>query len=402
MTYSSQLYSTIAGTIKGEIQRGVYSDRLPTEKEFQTRFKVSAVTIKTAFALLAEEKLITRIPGKGTFINTSVNHVAGNNAGDAGETQARGDMNLIGVIVPKLTGPIFAHLLQSMLKELAEWKCRSLIGITGSDMKKEGELIDDFCKLGAKGLIIWPSEGEQFNEMLLRLHMSRFPIVLIDRWLPGIDIPCVRSDHRDGAGQAARHLFGMGHRQIAFVGTGSEDPEHTQSVQERLNGFLIESTAHEYSDSIARIWLRPNQAGELVEDHAKWVADRLAEYPGVAGVVAVEPYDMECLRRAAQLTGRSVPEDLSIVGFDAGNIELDRDDGLLSFFSSVSWTWIDQSEERIGREAVRLLLGRADSTERNSQVVIPATLRVGGTTAQPPANAAVAAAQDLYAAETIG
>ncbi|MFL9996541.1 GntR family transcriptional regulator [Paraburkholderia sediminicola] len=65
----TSLYDQIAGTLRGEIENGSYepSGKLPSEAELSERFGVSRVTVRLAIGKLADEKLVERKQGKGTF-----------------------------------------------------------------------------------------------------------------------------------------------------------------------------------------------------------------------------------------------------------------------------------------------------------------------------------------------
>jgi GntR family transcriptional regulator len=65
----TSLYAQIAKTLRGEIERGSYepSGKLPSEAELSKRFAVSRVTVRLAIGKLADEKLVERKQGKGTF-----------------------------------------------------------------------------------------------------------------------------------------------------------------------------------------------------------------------------------------------------------------------------------------------------------------------------------------------
>ncbi|MCL5669825.1 MAG: substrate-binding domain-containing protein, partial [Acidobacteria bacterium] len=177
--------------------------------------------------------------------------------------------------------------------------------------------------------------------------------------------------------EAARHLFELGHRKIAFLSVGSEHPDYTQSVHERFLGFLdAYREAGEVQGGSVR-WVRPYSAGEEMKEHIGWIAERLQEDPGVTAVLCVEAYDLECVRRAVEGLDLTIPDDLSVIGFDGGSGETDRMKGWTTHFGDKQWTWIDQSEEQIGREAVRLLHDLIESASEVRQVVIPTRLRPG-------------------------
>lgn len=65
----TSLYDQIAGTLRGEIENGSFepSGKLPSEAELSERFGVSRVTVRLAIGKLADEKLVERKQGKGTF-----------------------------------------------------------------------------------------------------------------------------------------------------------------------------------------------------------------------------------------------------------------------------------------------------------------------------------------------
>ena len=65
-------YNKIYIDLLNEIKTGVYKpgDQLPTELEISERYNVSRITSKKAIELLSQDGLVTRIPGKGTFVSS--------------------------------------------------------------------------------------------------------------------------------------------------------------------------------------------------------------------------------------------------------------------------------------------------------------------------------------------
>ncbi len=380
MASRGQLYIEIADVLREEIRNGFYSDTMIMEKELQKRFEVSASTVKMALVVLAKENLITRIPGRGTFARQSGPSTVLEEPLAPGKRIKTG---LVGVLLPTMRGPVFNHLLYGILAEAPDHGMNPVIGLTSSNTQRETELIARFHQLNVDGLLLWPAEGEQYNDMLLQLHMSSFPMVLVDRWLPGLNISRVTADHRSGAREAVRYLFELGHKKIAFLSVGSKYPDYTQSVNERFLGFL---DAYRETDGVlggSVRWVRPYGAGEKMKEHIGWIAERLQEDREVTAVLCVETYDLECVRRAAEGLGLTIPEDLSAIGFDGGSGETDRMKGWTTYFGDKQWTWIDQSEEQIGREAVRLLHDLIESKSEVRQVMIPAKLCPGDSVGYP-------------------
>jgi GntR family transcriptional regulator len=66
------LYYQIESVLRDEVLGGRHAGgaRLPTEESLIRRFGVSRITVRRALERLAQEGLIYRVPGRGTFVNT--------------------------------------------------------------------------------------------------------------------------------------------------------------------------------------------------------------------------------------------------------------------------------------------------------------------------------------------
>ncbi|MCY0899206.1 MAG: GntR family transcriptional regulator [Firmicutes bacterium] len=389
MAREGRLYQKIADVIRQEIAAGDYDIQFPSEKELCERFQVGVGTIKTALALLTREGQIIRIPGKGTFVQNA------NLRAMLAESRDTEDGGLIGVILPKIQGPLFTHLLTAIIFTAERHNFRVILGISDGESTKESRVIQDLVERGARGLLIWPVDGEQYNETLLRYHFDGFPLVLVDRWLPGIDIPCVRTSHEMGAAQAMDELVRLGHQHIAFLSVGSENPAHTQSIQERLKGYQRACIEHGMPIDPKLIWIRPRRVAEDMAVHVNWIAEQWQANPHVTAALAVETYDLECIRQYAMASGRRIPDDLSVIGFDGGELVADRMAGIVSYFGSQDWTWIDQNAAQIGETATSALIETIQHGKNSEAVIIPTHLRRGHSTGPRPAS-------EQWASESVG
>lgn len=59
------------------------------------------------------------------------------------------------------------------------------------------------------------------------------PMVFVDRWIPGLDVPVVRSDGRAAVRDLVAHLHGLGHRRLAIIA----GPAATTTGSERVEAF---------------------------------------------------------------------------------------------------------------------------------------------------------------------
>jgi len=205
------------------------------------------------------------------------------------------------------------------------------------------------------------------DDEVARYGASGVPIILLDAHHPAATSIVI--DNRAGGRLATRHLLDLGHRRIAFIGDAANPYGSTASVDRRAG----------YSTALkeAGVALDPRLVREGA--HGRSVAAGLAEELLVAGSAAPTAIfvasDAQALGvlEAARRTGRRVPEDLSVIGFD--DIEISRDVGL---------TTVRQPLEPSGaRAAERLLAAIAGSDAGPVVETLPVELAIRDTTARP-------------------
>lgn len=144
------------------------------------------------------------------------------------------------------------------------------------------------------------------------------PIVLLNhhRAVPSAEgsILSVGFDNRDGAIQAARHLAALGHRCIGFIG----GTPTTNDAREREIGFreAMASLGLETKES----WIRQGHFGEVSGGFRSGSIQMdflLAERPQrpTAVIAASDEIAVGALE-SARRCGLSIPDDLSLIGFD--------------------------------------------------------------------------------------
>lgn len=204
-------------------------------------------------------------------------------------------------------GVYFSELL-SHAARLTEDRGRQLILADGKHSAEEERqaiqyLLDSRCD----GVIIYPRflSVEEMDE-IIEQHSQ--PIMVLNRRLRRHPAHCVYSDQQAAAAAVVDRLVGMGHRDIAFI-TGSAD---SPTGIERLAG---------YREALARHGIPVREA--LIAP-GKWtpacgaagVSTLLAR--GVSFSALIASNDDMAIGAIKQLyeSGVSVPEQVSVVGFD--------------------------------------------------------------------------------------
>lgn len=208
----------------------------------------------------------------------------------------------------------------------------------------------------------------EFSEpQVQELALSPMPLVTVDHPFPGR--PCVASENQVGMASLVQHVMSLGHRKIAMV-YGSPSVATTQRMQSfkaamaanglhTPQGYLLESLYH-----------NPEAVRRAVEQLLK-----LKDRP----TCILLPDDFASLggMEAIQALGLSIPQDISIAGFDGVPV--------LQMLRP-RLTTVAQDTARIGQEAARLLVGQIEEpdTPQPDITPIPTTLLPGETVAPHP------------------
>ncbi|MFE0555535.1 GntR family transcriptional regulator [Paenibacillus sp. NPDC058910] len=311
------LYQRVQEYIRNLITSKVLKigDRIPTEKELMERFGVSKITVVNALAGLVNERIITRVPGKGTFVSEPEYEMPETSPKIAVKPihKTSGEMGtrLIGLILPSIYDYFTIRLIQGIQQALNENGYRCVIYLSEGNLDKEKEAIKTCSKIGVEGLLIFPVDEELFNEEILSMKFAGFPFVLIDRYLPGVETHYIASDGRIGVNMAVNYLWELGHREIAIC---SDSPIQTVTVQERIDGYMNAFKEKGSLINPAHI-VTGFEIGSLeqAETHPlyRYIQNRMATaYITLNGSLGVKIYQI------ARQVGLKVPEDISIISFD--------------------------------------------------------------------------------------
>jgi LacI family transcriptional regulator len=191
------------------------------------------------------------------------------------------------------------------------------------------------------GLIISPVG--KIGPYLKELRDGGLPVVLLDRYFPGVDLPYVTSDNYRGAHEATEYLISMGHRQIACI---MGLPEASTNI-DRVAGFR---------DALAKHGIAANESwilGNDFSEHNGYMQARqlMQSRPRPTAIFSLGNLPTFGAIRAIQEADLSIPEDVSLISFD---------DHFYADFLATPLTAVAQQMEKIGKVAVNLLYDQLD------------------------------------------
>lgn len=210
--------------------------KLPSENQLALKFDASRISAKNAIKSLQNEGLVYRLQGKGTFINHNINFHCKSlkNTTDSIKISNSKNENIICMLIPWIDSRFAINIINGAKEYLESNDFKLVLMITDTDQDKEKELIKTALNMNCRGLIIFPSDNQIYNPEILKLSLNKFPTVLIDRKLEGLDISYVASDHFNSAFNATEYLINKGHTNIGFI---SPSPKIASSVCERIHGY---------------------------------------------------------------------------------------------------------------------------------------------------------------------
>jgi DNA-binding LacI/PurR family transcriptional regulator len=379
MKSSATLYSQIYDDLRADIASGKYQDgsRLPTEAEPAKQYFVSRITSKKALTKLAEDGLILRIPGRGSFVKKNCPIPA------AVPTYITGKP-IVALVMGGYDSSFGLEIVQGALETADEVGMHLILKDTQNEQKREAAILKSLLASGVAGIIVQPAHGELYNEAILNAVYSKFPIVMIDRYMAGIDVPFVGVDNTRLGGLAASKLIALGHRNISLIAL---EDDHASSLKGRMQGFI-----ETYTDSqlavrkdlwLTRINDRTREKGiahneaAAHETYVDVIAGHLLRHPEITAIFGTEYRASKAAWDAARHLKKRVPEDISIVSFDF-------DPGYLGLHVL---THVKQPQRGIGSCAVRVISDILGGVARDSRCFFLEGAWVEGDTIAPPFSA---------------
>lgn len=282
---------------------------------------------------------------------------------------SRGRSDTIGLVVPDIANPFFATMVAAVEEEANELGLAVSLYATLNRTGREVaylRLIDHNHVDGLVFVTNHPDDGE-----LAALINRTGKVIVVDEDVPLAMVPKLFCDNLQGGYLAGRHLAEFGHRNVLFVG----GPDAMISTQRRFNG-LRSGLQERFGEAFS---IR-RYSGEYTVACGREMARRFLEEGSPATAIFASSDEIaigmiEVLREH----GISIPDDLSIIGFD--------DVSPLHLFAP-PLTAIRQPVRAIGRRALSLLLETnwQESEQLATEELVPVEIVVRNSVAPPATN----------------
>lgn len=279
--------------------------RIPSENALSRRLSVSRETVRTALDRLAEEGLLRKVKGSGTYINKeeALSFELGGHGGRA----------KVGLILQGQDGDANSSLIDGIRSILPDDQVDLRIFLTDNKFANERRCLQAVVHQGFQGFIVDGVKASLLNpniDCYQKIYQKQIPVIFYNNYYKNLKYPRVVVNDLRCAQELIGLLIRAGHRHIAgiFVYDNYQSIEKFQGMTAALlkNGV-------EYQDDYVK-WCISNEAHD--PRFSRTIDRFLKGLPRCTAVVCCNYMIYRLVRQVLDKQGKSVPEDCSLVCFD--------------------------------------------------------------------------------------
>ena len=261
-----------------------------------------------------------------------------------------GQTHTLGLIVEDIANPFFAHLARFVEDEADKSGYKVMFCSTENNDEKAISLLYLLRHRQMDGFIIIPTSG--IRKDIESLVSDKKPVVLVDRYFPGLDTSYVAVDNYKGSFEGVSLLVKKGYKNIGMITLDSDQVQMT----ERERGYTEALKASHLNMNAANVWKVPY---DLTHDETvKAVVGFLAANPTIDALFFTTNYIGVAGLEAIRLLKKKIPAEIAVICFD---------DNDLFRLGSPSISVIAQPIREIGQRAVAIIIDMIRSKSREPQ-----------------------------------
>ncbi len=147
--------------------------------------------------------------------------------------------NTIGLVILDIANPFYTAVARGVEDVAREHGYAVILSNSDEEVAKEAEYCRVLRARHVDGLVLMPAGSR--HEALIKVVRSGFPLVFVDREVPGLDVSSVSIDSEPVAHQMTLHLIELGHRRIGIIA----GPPWSSGMMGRLAGFRRAMQEHD-------------------------------------------------------------------------------------------------------------------------------------------------------------
>lgn len=217
----------------------------------------------------------------------------------------------VGVLIFDITDPYCTLILRGVEKSLGEAKYMSVLADLQNNPQRLRQCAQMLMERRVEGLIAIANPLRLGTELSRAIQLFNIPAVVIGTESAGRRYASVVVDNRAGTWAAVEHLYDLGHRKIAVI----KGPRGMSDSAPRWDG--IQNCARAKGIQIERSLVVEIQGrNSTYEEGYQLTEQLLRKGKQFSGLIAFDDLTAFAAIGALSNTGRRIPEDCSVIGFD--------------------------------------------------------------------------------------
>jgi DNA-binding LacI/PurR family transcriptional regulator len=278
---------------------------------------------------------------------------------------ASGRSNMLGLLISDISNPFFPEVVKAIEAAAFERGYNVILLNTNYDAERAADYVRRLSELKMAGVALMTSELD--SELFREITRRQVSVVFDSHDVTSERMSNICVDYAAGIEEAVRHLVSLGHRRIAHIAGASRIPSGVIR-REAFTDFMRRYLPDEPEPAVYE--------GDFRLDGGRRAASEiLAARELPTAIIAAN--DMMALgaMREFRKAGLSIPQDISVVGFD---------DIAFAALSEPPLTTVCSPRAEIGRRVVEALVALIEHPDQQGfELRIPTHLITRDSTAPP-------------------
>ncbi|WP_142413276.1 LacI family DNA-binding transcriptional regulator [Hathewaya massiliensis] len=249
--------------------------------------------------------------------------------------------SVIGVVVPGITNLFFSTIVESIENAIKQFDYSISLCNTGGDSKEEKNLIEDIISRQVDGIIVIDPSLDNLESGYYEEISKDIPIIIVNGLCESNSCNSVCYDEKKGTLDAFKYLLDLKHRDILFI-RGNKSLSY--NIKEEVYKDIVSEHKLDYCEILN---VGDGNSIQVVHQTEIEFENLLKSTKRPTAVFACNDLMAIGVLNICAKLGISVPEDLSIIGFD---------NTLLSSVTRPRLTSVDQNMKLVAIEAARFLM----------------------------------------------
>lgn len=315
--------------------------------------EMCGVSVTTVSLVLNNKKVRTSAQTKQKILEIAAKYNYTPNSFAVGLATRR--TNTIALLVPDISNGFFSQIAKHLESNFGKHGYNLVLCNTDDYAAEQEKYLQLMLNRGIDALVICvANDRSETMGILDDFAADNVPVIAFDRFFDNLKCPLVVTDNKSGARDIVEYLISLGHRRIACI-SGS----NSQLYSERLDGYMqaLSENGIDYDKNLVR------NGDYRYESGYNLTKELLCAKP--TAIFACNDMMAYGAYKAIEENGMSIPEDISIVGFD---------DLMFSSLLSVPLTTVRQDVAGMCEKICSLTLDAIHGKPVSGVHMLPATI----------------------------